>query len=668
MRKKKDFKMNSKGKTGSKKAHRPHKEKKGQVITGIFQANRKGFGFVTPDGEEDVPDIFIGEDETLGAWNHDHVQVEILPQKGSRKKEGVVKKILKREIREVVGTFELSKNYGFVVPDNQKLQQDIFIGRDNMAGAKGGDVVVAEILEYGTKHQSPTGKITEVIGSRDQVGVDIFAIARSMDIPMEFTVRQMNQAERCQKSVISNDFQGREDLRDWQLVTIDGPDAKDLDDAVSLTQGEDGTYLLGVHIADVTNYVQESSALDHEALKRGTSVYLADRVIPMLPFQLSNGICSLNAGEDRLALTVLMTFNPKGKIIDHRICESVIRVGERLSYPDVRAMLEEGDKELCDRYRDYLPMLKRMQMLSNLIRARRERRGAIDFDFPEAKVVLDDKGIPTAIVPQEANCATRMIEDFMLSANETVAEEFVKRKIPFVYRVHGDPDPDKVEQVLEFVSKQGVKIEKRHQKITPKEIQQALKAVKGQPEEAEISRIILRSMQQAKYSTDCTGHFGLAAKYYCHFTSPIRRYPDLQIHRIIHETLRGRMKADRIRHYKEILGDVCTQASLTERRADECERETTKLKKVQYMSAHIGEVFEGLVSGVTGWGLYVELSNTCEGLVPIVNMNEDYFLYDEANYALVGRLGKKTYRLGDRVKVKVAATDLMARTIDFDLV
>lgn len=650
-----------------KKQHRKKHFKRKEVLTGIFEANRRGFGFVIPDDGKYRRDIFIDSDNTLGAWNGDHVQIEVFGSDKSGRQEGAVRKILTRAVTEVVGTFERSKNYGFVVPDSKKLPTDIFIGKDFMGNAKDGQVVVAEILEYGTKHQSPTGKITQVIGNREDAGVDIFAIAKSMDIPMEFSVKQMNQAQRCQDHVIPNDFSGREDFRNWRIVTIDGPDAKDLDDAVSVIRDDDGTYTLGVHIADVSNYVQENSALDREALKRGTSVYLADRVIPMLPFQLSNGICSLNAGEDRLTLSVIMKIDAKGKITDHRICESVIRVGERMSYPDVRAILEDHDPALCERYHDYVPMFELMLELSRKIRARRRRRGAIDFDFPEGRVILNEKGIPVDVVVEEANCATRMIEDFMLSANETVAEEFVKRKLPFVYRIHEDPDPDKVEDMLSFVRKQGVSIEKKHHRITPKEIQEALDRIHGKPEEAQISRIVLRSMSQARYSTECTGHFGLAARYYCHFTSPIRRYPDLQIHRIIHDVIRGRMTPEKIRHYKEILDNVCTQCSVTERRADECERETTKLKKAQYMSMHIGEVFEGVISGVTGWGLYVELSNTCEGLVPIGTMNEDYFEYHEDQYALVGRLGGKIYQLGDPVRVKMESADLLERTVDFSL-
>ncbi len=652
--------------------HKKHHSKKTLVekrntVTGILQLNKRGFGFVTLDSDPEAQDIFISEDDLGGAWHKDHVEVTLKSKRSSGRREGKITDILERGITEVIGTFEKSKNFGFVVPDNQRIADDIFIGKEFLNGAKDGDLVVAKLIDYGTKRQNPTGKITEILGHEGEAGVDIFAIARSMNLPMEFSPKQLNQANRVKDHVIEGDFEGREDLRDWMLVTIDGPDAKDLDDAVSLTEHEDGSYELGVHIADVSNYVQENSALDREALKRGTSVYLADRVIPMLPERLSNGICSLNAGEDRLALSVIMRISARGKVLSHRICESVIRVGERMSYPDVRAILEDHDEALCERYADYVPMFERMYRLSRQIRGRRKRRGAIDFDFPEGKVLLDENGIPTDIKVEEANCATKLIEDFMLTANETVAEDFLKRKIPFVYRVHEDPDPDKMEETIAFVRKQGVAIEKKKQKITPKEIQVSLNSIKGTPEEPQISRVLLRSMSQAHYGTECTGHFGLAAKYYCHFTSPIRRYPDLQIHRIIHETLRGRMNAERIRHYHDILGEVCTQSSTTERRADEVERETLKLKKAQYMSAHVGETFEGVISGVTNWGMYVELSNTVEGLVPVVQMREDYFEFDETKRALVGRLSGKSYALGDTVRVKMVSADLKARTIDFEL-
>ena len=569
-----------------------------------------------------------------------------------------------------------------------------------------------------------------------------------MDIPMEFPEKVISQANRVPDHIIPADIEGRQDLRDWKMVTIDGPYAKDLDDAVSLVKTETG-YTLGVHIADVSNYVQENSALDREALKRGTSVYLADRVIPMLPERLSNGICSLNAGQDRLCLSVIMDMSTEGAVLKHRIVESVIRVDERMSYPDVQRILElmgksteqpseymgdseenaysgdsaantgivneeidsvEGvdprcrkahfdaenetkgpslttmsdrkkgihvgdsnrdttmsDEELLTKYKDFIPMFCDMLDLSLKIRARRRMRGAIDFDFPEAKILLDEKGIPTDVLLEKANDATRLIEDFMLAANETVAEEFCKREIPFVYRIHSEPDPEKIESVLKFVRSQGVRIDKKKQNITPKEIQQAVESVQGTPVETMVSYVILRAMQQARYEPTCDGHFGLAAKYYCHFTSPIRRYPDLQIHRIIHDCIRGRMTPERIQHYNDILEEVARQSSVTERRATECERETEKLKKAEYMYERIGQEFEGKISSVTSWGMYVELPNTIEGLVRAADMTDDYYSFDETKQAMVGRLSGKTYRLGDTVTVYVKDADLRMHTVDFTL-
>lgn len=660
----------------NKVVKRPAAKKKSheKVLTGTFVGNARGFGFVVPDEEEASAtesasghtDIFIPADFVCGALNKDKVQVSLLPVSGGRRREGVVVKILERGVREVVGTYEKNKSVGFVISDDIKFGSDVYIAPEKAGAARNGDKVVAEIIDYGSGNKHPSGAIREILGNENDPGTDILSIARSMELPMEFTEREKNQALRVPDHVQPADREGREDLTSWQIVTIDGPDAKDLDDAVSLTEEDDG-YTLGVHIADVSNYVQEHSALDREALKRGTSVYLADRVIPMLPERLSNGICSLNAGEDRLTLSVIMKLDREGNIISHRIAETVIRVGERMSYPDVQAILENEDPALIERYHDYVPMFRRMLLVSGLIREKRRKRGAIDFDFPEAKIVLDEKGIPTDILAEEANCATRLIEDFMLSANETVAEEYRKARIPFLYRVHEDPDPEKIEELLAFVRKQGVKIEKKRQKITPKEIQQALGRIEGKPDEPLISRVILRSMQQARYETDCKGHFGLAAKYYCHFTSPIRRYPDLQIHRIIRDTLRGRMNADRIGHYGEILEEVAVQCSEMERRADEVERETEKLKKAQYMQARIGETFEGVISGVTSWGMYVELKNTVEGLIRTAEMRDDYYIYDEENHMLTGRLRGRTYCLGDTVSVRVAAADMRARTVDFVL-
>ena len=449
------------------------------------------------------------------------------------------------------------------------------------------------------------------------------------------------------------------------MVTIDGEDAKDLDDAVSLNVC-DGYYYLGVHIADVTNYVQENSALDREAKKRGTSVYLADRVIPMLPHTLSNGICSLNEGEDRLALSCLMKINEKGEIVDHEIVESVIRVDRRMTYTAVKRILEDGDEEQCRLYRDFVPMFQQMQTLSALLRAKRHRRGAVDFDFPETKVVLDETGCPIALKAYERNTATKLIEDFMLAANETVAEDFFWREIPFVYRIHEAPDEEKIRKLAVFLHNFGYTMHVGTNEIHPKEIQKLLARVEGKPEEPMIARLALRSMKQAKYTPENEGHFGLATAYYTHFTSPIRRYPDLQIHRIIKETLRGRMNEERICHYQSILEEVTKHASETERRAEEAERETVKLKKVQYMKDKIGEEYEGVISGITKWGMYVELPNTIEGLVHVANMTDDHYEYIEDRYEMQGIHTGKTYRLGQTILVRVIGADELQRTIDFE--
>ena len=466
------------------------------------------------------------------------------------------------------------------------------------------------------------------------------------------------------KEVSDADRAGRLDIRDWQTVTIDGEDAKDLDDAITLTK-EDGYYELGVHIADVTNYVQEHSALDVEAFNRGTSVYLVDRVIPMLPHTLSNGICSLNAGFDRLALSCIMKIDKKGNVFDHKIAETVINVDRRMSYTSVKKILADKDEAERREYEELVPMFECMEELAKILRERRRKRGSIDFDFPESKIILDKEGHPVEIKPYERNVATKIIEDFMLIANETVAEDFFWQEIPFVYRSHENPDDEKLQRLRTFINNFGYHIRLGSEEIHPKEIQKLLDKIEGTPEEALISRLTLRSMKQAKYTTECTGHFGLATKYYCHFTSPIRRYPDLQIHRIIKETLRGRMDEKRRTHYAAILPEIAKKTSETERRAEEAERETDKLKKAEYMSARIGEVFEGVISSITGWGMYVELPNTIEGLVHITALDDDFYDYYESTQELVGEHLGKRYKLGQKIKVVVDDTDLIQRTIDF---
>ena len=639
----------------------------GTQAEGIFIGHSKGFGFVEIEGQDE--DIFIPESDTGTAMHQDKVRIIIRDgQKEGKRKEGVVVKVLERGMPEIVGTYQLNRDFGFVISDNPKFSKDIFIPRKEAAGIKNGDKVIAVITDYGSKNKNPEGKIKENLGNIRTPGTDILAIVKSFGIPNEFPEKVMKQAQRVPDHVLDADRDGRLDLRYLQTVTIDGEDAKDLDDAISLTK-EGDIYHLGVHIADVSNYVQYNSALDKEALKRGTSVYLADRVVPMLPERLSNGICSLNQGEDRLALSCLMDINEKGKVVSHQIAETVINVDERMCYTDVKNILEDTDEEAKKRYEALIPMFFMMKELSGILRNSRHHRGSIDFDFPESKIILNAAGKAIDVKPYEANVATRIIEDFMLMANETVAQEYCTEEIPFVYRTHDNPDPEKVESLLTLLHNQGVKIQKAKEEITPKEIQQIIESIEGLPNEAMISRLVLRSMKQAKYTTECSGHFGLAAKYYCHFTSPIRRYPDLQIHRIIKDNLRGRlMREGRTEHYAEILDEVARQSSVCERRADEAERESDKLKKAEYMSYHLGEEFEGIISGVTGWGLYVELPNTVEGLVHVNTLRDDYYVFDQETYELRGEMTKKVYKLGDKVRVRVADADKMLKTVDFELV
>ncbi len=635
-------------------------------IVGTYRANQKGFGFVLLPEEEG--DIYVSEENTGGAFDGDEVEVIITKESGDRNREGQIIRIVSRKVTRVVGLYQKKANtgYGFVLPDNQRIIQDIFIPEEASKGAVNGHKVVAELTSYGGNGRKPEGRITEIIGHVNDPGTDIMSIIKGYDLPTEFPEKVLNQAERAAKPVSDADMEGRRDLRDWQMVTIDGEDAKDLDDAVSIKRDGD-SYILGVHIADVTNYVQENSALDREALLRGTSVYLVDRVIPMLPHTLSNGICSLNEGEDRLALSCIMTVNGNGIVTDHEIAETVIRVDRRMTYTSVKKILEEHDKEEIIKYKELVPAFELMEELSGILRKRREKRGSIDFDFPETKMVLDENGHPLEIRPYDRNTATRIIEDFMLLANETVAEDYYWQELPFVYRTHDTPEEGKVRALAAFINNFGYSMHIGVNEVRPKEIQKLLAKTAGTPEETMISRLALRSMKQAKYTPENTGHFGLAANYYTHFTSPIRRYPDLQIHRIIKDNLRGRMKEERIGHYEKLLAEVAKQASEKERRAEEAERETIKLKKTEYMEDHIGEIFGGVISGLTKWGMYVELPNTVEGFVHVINMTDDHYDYNESRYEMTGVHTGKVYKLGQRIHVKVTGTDRMLRTVDFQI-
>lgn len=640
------------------------KGEEGGGLVGTFISHPKGFGFVEIEGRSE--DLYIPESGVNGAFHQDQVQVELLKGQGGRRQEARIVKILSHGLTKVVGTYQKSKSFGFVIPDLEKISTDIYIPAEGSKGAVTGHKVVVELTDYGDDKHKPEGRITEILGHVNDPGVDILSIVKGYDLPVEFEEKLLNQAERVGKPVSEADMAGRRDLRSLQMVTIDGEDAKDLDDAVSLTR-EGENYCLGVHIADVSNYVQENSALDREALNRGTSVYLVDRVIPMLPHTLSNGICSLNQGEDRLALSCLMKVNKKGEVVSYEIAETVICVDRRMSYTAVRKILEEGDPELIQEYEELVPMFQDMQELAAILRKKRRQRGSIDFDFPESKIILDQKGNPVSIEPYERNVATDLIEDFMLLANETVAQHFYWMEVPFLYRTHETPDTEKIEKLATFIHNFGyhIKIKTSDHEVHPKEIQKLLASIEGTEEEALIARLALRSMKQAKYSVECTGHFGLACACYCHFTSPIRRYPDLQIHRIIKEQLRGRLMEKRIDHYKEILPEVARQTSRLERRADEAERETDKLKKAQYMKHHIGETLEGIISGITAWGIYVELPNTVEGMIHVARLTGDYYYYKEETFEMVGRDTGRCFKLGQRLKVFVDSVDMVSKSVDF---
>ncbi|NLZ83763.1 MAG: ribonuclease R [Clostridiales bacterium] len=632
------------------------------VKTGIYAGTTRGFGFVTVEGEEQ--DIFIPEVSTKGALHGDRVMITISEEQSGKRREGTVINILERSITNVVGTFVKSKNFGFVLADNQKIGKDIFIPKEHTKGAVNGHKVVVQITNYGNGSQNPEGKVIEILGHINDPGVDIMSIIRAYELPVEFPQELMNFLDNIPDEVDPKDMEGRRDIRHLQMVTIDGEDAKDLDDAITISK-ENDIYHLGVHIADVSNYVREGSPLDREALDRGTSVYLVDRVIPMLPHKLSNGICSLNEGADRLALSCFMDFDSKGHIMSHSVEETVVRVDRRMTYTSVAKIVEDKDPEEIKKYEELVPMFNLMMELAQILRDNRSQRGSIDFDFPESKIIVDDNGKIVDIKAYERNKATKIIEEFMLAANETVAEDFFWQELPFVYRTHDLPNEEKIIQLGIFINNLGYSIHIGNDDIHPKELQKLINKIEGTPEEALISRLTLRSMKQAKYTVDNTGHFGLAAKYYCHFTSPIRRYPDLQIHRIIKENVKGKLNEKRQIHYDKILPEVAFHSSKTERRAEEAERDVEKMKKVEYMSDFIGETFFGVISGLTSWGMFVELPNTVEGMIRVSDMEDDYYIYDEEHFQMVGEHTKKAYKLGQVIKIEVVATDKLQRTIDF---
>ncbi len=641
---------------------------KDSMVEGEFMPTRRGFAFVRVEGRED--DIFIPESHCGNAYSGDIVRVRITHHgdgKG-RSAEGEILQVIERHTASLVGTFAKKKHISYVIPDSAKWTKDVSIPKDMTMGAVDGHKVIVDITDYGDGVKGPMGKVTQILGHRDDPGVDILSVVKDYGLSDEYPKEVLCELGDIPDCVSEDEMTHRLDLRHLDTVTIDGEDAKDLDDAITIQMSEDGTYELGVHIADVSHYVREGSPLDREALRRGTSVYLVDRVIPMLPRRLSNHICSLNAGEDRLALSCIMTIDAKGEVISHRIAETVIRVTERMSYHDVAAILVDRDQALCERYEALIPMFHTMADLEVILHRRRKKNGSIDFDFPECKIKLDASERPMDIVPYERNVATDMIEEFMLAANETVAEEYYWLEIPFLYRTHERPDPEKIQKLSRMTALFGHSMKVGKGEVHPREIQKMISNIQGTKEEAFLSRLTLRSMKRAKYTTLNEGHFGLATSYYCHFTSPIRRYPDLQIHRIIKENIHSGMGGERLAHYESILPGVAKQCSDAERLADDAERDVEKLKKTEYMENHLGDVYTGVISGVTSWGIYVELENTVEGMVRLADMSDDHYDYEEEHYRVIGHRTRKEYRLGQSVSVQVARVDRTYKTIDFVLI
>ncbi|NLM10801.1 MAG: ribonuclease R [Clostridiaceae bacterium] len=636
------------------------------LVVGKFQGHERGFGFVIPDAPQQ-DDLFIQSDRINGAMHGDHVIARITKyMSDDRHSEGEIVRILSRANDKIVGTFEKSYSIGYVIPDHKKIRGHIVVPIDSSMGAKPHQKVIVEITRYPESERNAEGQIIEILGDVDEKGVDVLSIIRTYNIPVDFPEEVIQEAKGIPQELTPDDFAGRRDLRDLTMVTIDGEDAKDLDDAVSLEITEDRNYRLGVHIADVSYYVKENSPLDREALKRGTSVYFPDRVIPMLPTELSNGICSLNPKVDRLAFSVFMEINDRGRVINHEIVESVINVTERMTYTDVYKILEEQDQELIERYKPLVPMLEKMKDLALILMKKRSLRGAIDFDFPETKIIVDEQGKPIAIEKYEMTIANKIIEEFMLLCNETVSEHFYWTNTPFVYRIHEDPDPEKIQRLNEFLFNFGVRI-KGSGNVHPRALQDVLDKVKGTRQERIISTMMLRSLQKARYSDEHTWHFGLAANYYSHFTAPIRRYPDLIIHRIMKEYIHGKLDAERNEYYSKVLHDITKHCSEREKNAEEAERDYEEFKKAEYMQEHIGEKFTGIVSGITSFGMFVELENSVEGLVRLSSMDDDYYIYDEERYFLMGERTGKTYRIGDTVEVVVTRADPQTRQVDFML-
>lgn len=648
---------------------RKNRKKQRPAVTGILSKHKKGFGFVIPDEGSFDRDIFISPSDMNGAMEGDRVEVDLIPEYlWEQSPQGIITKVTDRKLKEVAGFFDRGKKFGFVVPVDRKHNEDIYIPKKAFSGAKNGDIVVAAITGYPDRKNSAEGKITGILARAGEPGGDIKAIIRQRGLFFTFPSKAAAQAKAISKAGVGEqDMAGRRDLRGENIITIDGADSKDFDDAVSVKRLDNGNFLLGVHIADVSHYIGEDSPLDKEALKRGNSVYIINQVVPMLPKELSNGICSLNEGEDRLTLSVDMEITPEGGITEHNIYESVIRSKHRMVYTDVSDIIENDDRELAAKYSDIYDMLMDMKELAQILRSKREAAGSLDFDLDEAYITLDEKGVPVSVNLCERRTANRMIEEFMLAANKTVAERFFWLELPFVYRVHEKPDAEKMQEFRTFLMGLSIRLKGEGGNIHPKALNEVLEQVAGTSYENVVNTVMLRSMKKAFYSTECEGHFGLSMKYYCHFTSPIRRYPDLIIHRIIKEYLHGGIDDERIAVLSQKTQEAAETSSVTERAAIELERDVEKMKKAQYMSYHIGESFEGIISGITGYGMYVELENTIEGLVRLDRMYDDYYDAYPEQYRIVGQRTNKVYSLGQRVSIIVSDADYYEGTIDFRL-
>ncbi|MBP3596736.1 MAG: ribonuclease R [Clostridia bacterium] len=645
-------------------------KKRKNRIEGIFRANEKGFGFVELE-EEEKEDIFIPANSTNGALNGDKVQVVIFkPKEGERRAEAKVVKILEREKDKVVGIFQKSRNFGFVVPDDKKLGTDIFISKKDGNGAKNNDKVIVKITKYPTKNKNAEGKVVEIIGNVNQAGVDMLSVIKEFSLPNEFPMDVKIEAMSMPQKIFEKDIKAnRVDHREELIFTIDGEDAKDLDDAISVQKLENGNYILSVHIADVSHYVKEGSSLDKEAIYRGTSIYMFDRVIPMLPVELSNGICSLNAGENRFALSCIMEINSKGQVVSADVHKSVIKVTERMSYTDINKILNNLDEEIIKKYEKYISEFKNMEELAHILKTRRLEQGYLNLDIPESKIILDENGKAIEVKKYETTFANEIIEQFMLTANETIAEKFFWLEAPFIYRIHEDPDFDKIQETNKFLANIGYKIKGSKDNMHPKAFAEVLEKIKGSEYEKVISTLILRSLKVARYDSENKGHFGIASKYYCHFTSPIRRYPDLFIHRVISEYIEKgyNLTSERLEELDEYAVKYAETSSDCEKLATKAEREAEDIKKAEFMEDKIGEVYEGIVSSVTSFGMFVELENTVEGLIRFENMGHEYFNYDENRKQLIGEKTGTVYKIGSKVKIRVIEANKQLRKIAFEL-